>query len=179
MSIPAYERSNEAPPGVVYQRHTARNVILGIVAAIVFLPLLVIGLLYLGIVMTAERQPSMGDAWAATEHYYQALQRQDYMTAYTYLDQHIAMTVDGRPVVVDSATALATVASSVDQQYGPITSYAQTDANFEQGKDVVDQTVHVTRANGEYDVHIKIKWVGGNQLLVDKAKWRIPSADGL
>lgn len=153
--------------------------IIGIVAALVLLPLLAVGLLYLGLVVNEESRPSVGDAWTATEHYYQALQRHDYTTAYTYLAQRVTMTVGGRPVVVDSATALASVARSADQQYGPITAYTLTDGMFELGKYVVDETVHVTRTSGAYDVHIQTEWVGGNQLLVDKAKWRILSADGL
>lgn len=184
MSVPTSRQSDTAPPGESPRRHrhTVRNVIVGIVAAVaalVLLPPLVVWLLFQGMRVTEMQQPSVGDAWTATEHYYQALQRHDYTTAYTYLDQRVTMTVGGRPVVVDSATALASVAGSADQQYGPITAYALTDGNFELGKYVVDETVHVTRTRGEYDVRIQIEWVGGNQLLVDKAKWRILSADGL
>lgn len=39
-------------------------------------------------------------------------------------------------------------------------------------------TSHLTRASGEYDVHIQMAWMGDNQLIVDKAKWKILQVHG-
>lgn len=70
-------------------------------------------------------------------------------------------------------------AHTLDQRYGAVTAYTFSDGVCEQGKDVVDLTVHVIRHQSVCDVHGQISWVGGTQLIVDKAKWKILQADGL
>ena len=81
------------------------------------------------------------------------------------------MTVNGQASVVDSANALASIAQASDQQSGAIMAYTMTDGNFEQGKQIVDMTMRVTRSAGSYDVHIQIGLANG--------KWQILHSDGI
>ncbi len=60
-----------------------------------------------------------------------------------------------------------------------MTAYPFSDGVFEQGKDVVDLTMRVIRHQSVCDMQGQISWVGDNQLIVDKAKWKILQADGL
>jgi len=145
----------------------------------VALPVALLGLLWLGVTIQEQQRVSVGDAFTAAGRYYQALQRQDYPTAYTYVDQHATVTVDGRAIPIGSADALAATAHDLDQRYGTITAYTFTDGMFEQGKDVVDVTVRVTRPAAVYDAHIQMAWVGGDRLIVNKDQWKILQADGI
>ncbi len=77
----------------------------------------------------------------------------------------------GRPIVMNSVDTLATISQALDTQDGVITSYTPTGGNFEQGKDIVDLVVKVTRNGHSYDVHINIELVGND--------WKILSADGI
>jgi hypothetical protein len=158
---------------------TGRIVLVAIGIIVVALPIVLVGLLVLSSAIQDAQRVSVGDAFTATGRYYQALQRQDYATAYTYVDQHATMIIDGRATILGSADALAATARARDLRDGTVTAYTLSDGAFEQGKDVVDLTVHVTRAASEYDAHIQMKWVGGNQVMVDKGKWTILQADGM
>jgi hypothetical protein len=103
--------------------------------------------------------------------YYTAIQKQDYTTAYTYLDSHATITVHGRPVVMNSVGTLAITAQALDTQQGMISSYTATDGNFEQGSTIVDLTLKVTRTSQSFEVHLKIELVGSD--------WKILTADGI
>ena len=70
-----------------------------------------------------------------------------------------------------SVDTLATTSRAFDMHDGVITSYTPTDGNFEQGKDIVDMVMKVTRNGQPYEVHIKIELVGND--------WKILSADGI
>ena len=116
-------------------------------------------------------QPTVGDAMNASGQYYKAIQRHDYTTAYNSLDSHATITMHGHPVVVNSVNTLTTASQASDTQDGVITSFIATDGNFEQGKNIVDLTMRVTRNAQSYDVHIKIELVGND--------WKMLSADGI
>ncbi len=179
MNTPIQERPRAAQPHTSHRSETVRNVIIGIVVAVIALPIVLLGLLWLGITVQEQQRVSVGDAFTAAGRYYQALQRQDYPAAYTYVDQHAALSVDGHVMTVGSADALAAAARTLDQRSGAITTYTFTDGMFEQGKNVVDLTVRVTRPTGAYDVHLQMAWVGGDQLIVNKDQWKILQADGI
>ncbi len=115
--------------------------------------------------------PTVGDAMNATGQYYKAIQNHDYTRAYTYLERNATITVHGRPVRMDSVNTLATASQALDTQDGLITSFTATDGNFEQGKNIVDLTMKVTRNGHSYDAHIKIELVGND--------WKILSADSI
>jgi hypothetical protein len=54
---------------------------------------------------------------------------------------------------------------------GGVSSYIATDGHFEQGTNIVDLTMKVTRTGQSYDVHFKLELASGS--------WKILSADGL
>ena len=113
----------------------------------------------------------MGDAINASGQYYQAIQRQDYTSAYNSLDRNATITVHSRPVLMDSVDTLATRSKALDTQDGMISNSTATGGNFEQGTNIVDLTMKVTRTSHSYDVHLKLE-------LVSK-DWKILSADGV
>ena len=74
-------------------------------------------------------------------------------------------------MLIHSVDTLATTSQALDTQNGMMSSYTFTDGNFEQGRNIVDLTMKVTRTGRSYDVHLKLELVSGN--------WKILSADGI
>jgi len=149
-------------------------ILLTVVGGIVFIVVAFFVLYYVlvaGAFLSDRPGPTVGDAWNATGQYYKAIQNHDYTTASNYLDKDATITVHGRPIVMSSVDTLATTSTALDMHDGVITSYILTDGNFEQGKDIVDIVMKVTRSGQPYDVHIKIELVGND--------WKILSADGI
>jgi hypothetical protein len=118
-----------------------------------------------------SHRPKVGDAINASGQYYKAIQRHDYTSAYNSLNRNATITVHSRPVLMNSVDTLATASSALDTQDGMISSYTATDGNFEQGRNIVDLTMKVTRTGQSYDVHLKLELVGSG--------WKILSADGV
>jgi hypothetical protein len=145
--------------------------VLGILGVLLLVPI-VLTMGFIAYLLYAEsHQPTVGDAINASGQYYTAIQRHDYTTAYNSLDKNAIITVQSRPVVMNSVDTLATASQALDTQNGMITNYTATDGNFEQGRNIVDLTMQVTRSGQSYDVHLKLELVGGN--------WKILSADGV
>jgi hypothetical protein len=118
-----------------------------------------------------SHRPTVGDAINASGQYYQAIQRHDYTSDYNSLDRNATISVQSRPVVMNSVDTLATASKALDTQGGMISSYNVTSGNFEQGRNIVDLTMKVTRTDQSYDVHLKIELVSRD--------WKILSADGV
>jgi hypothetical protein len=72
---------------------------------------------------------------------------------------------------MNSVDTLATASKALDTQDGMISSYTATDGNFEQGRNIVDLTMKVTRTGHSYDVHLTLELVSSG--------WKILSADGV
>ncbi len=143
-------------------------VILGVVL-LVTMVLTIGGLVSLS--YAESHRPKVGDAINASGQYYKAIQRHDYTSAYNSLNRNATITVHSRPVLMNSVDILATASSALDTQDGMISSYTATDGNFEQGRNIVDLTMKVTRTGQSYDVHLKLELVGSD--------WKILSADGV
>ena len=118
-----------------------------------------------------SHRPTVGDAMNASGQYYQAIQRQDYTSAYHSLERNATITVQSRPVVMNSVDTLATASQARDTQDGMMSSYTATGGNFEQGSNIVDLTMKVTRTGQSYEVHLKLELISGD--------WKILSADGV
>ena len=148
---------------------------LWIVLVILGVVLLVPMVLTIGIIASVSyaesHRPIVGDAINASGQYYQAIQRQDYTSAYSSLERNATITVQSRPVVMNSVDTLATASQARDTQDGMMSSYTATDGNFEQGSNIVDLTMKVTRTSQSYNVHLKLELVGSD--------WKILSADGV
>ena len=143
-------------------------VILGVVL-LVTMVLTIGGLVSLS--YAESHRPKVGDAINASGQYYKAIQRHDYTSAYNSLNRNATITVHSRPVLMNSVDTLATASSALDTQDGMISNYTATDGNFEQGRNIVDLTMKVTRTGQSYDVHLKLELVGSD--------WKILSADGV
>lgn len=143
-------------------------VILGVVL-LVTMVLTIGGLVSLS--YAESHRPKVGDAINASGQYYKAIQRHDYTSAYNSLNRHATITVHSRPVLMNSVDTLAKASSALDTQDGMISNYTATDGNFEQGRNIVDLTMKVTRTGQSYDVHLKLELVSGD--------WKILSADGV
>ena len=138
---------------------------------LVLIPVALYLVLFIGFESADKASPTVGDAFTAARHYYQAVQQRDYTTAYSYIAPQATMTVNGQTSIIDSATTLAAIAQTSDQKDGPITSFTPTDGSFEQGKLIVDMIMRVTRSAGSYDVHIQVGLSNG--------KWKILHTDSL
>jgi hypothetical protein len=155
-----------------HPRHKGLWTVVAVVGGLAVLVPVALYLLLVAALWIGDRpSPTVGEAYSAAQHFYQAVEQYDYTSAYTYLDQHATLTVRGQASIVDSATTLASIAQASEQANGAITSYTMTDGNFEQGKSTADITMRVTRSGGSYDVHLKISLTNG--------KWRIVSMDNL
>jgi hypothetical protein len=143
-------------------------VILGVVL-LVTMVLTIGGLVSLS--YAESHRPKVGDAINASGQYYKAIQRHDYTSAYNSLNRNATITVHSRPVLMNSVDTLAKASSALDTQDGMISRYTATDGNFEQGRNIVDLTMKVTRTGPSYDVHLKLELASGS--------WKILSADGL
>jgi hypothetical protein len=97
--------------------------------------------------------------------YYQAIQNQDYTTAYTYLDTS-GVTVAGQSV---TQTAFVQGAQLDDTAKGPVTSFSQTNVNVDSSGNTATVTMSVTRNGSSYTVNLQMKKEGSN--------WKITSAD--
>jgi hypothetical protein len=146
------------------------RIILTVLGVIVLIPIVLLGFLIFW-AYHGPHAPTVGDAFNASGQYYNAIQHHDYTTASNYLRGNATITVHGRPMVMNSVDTLSTTSKALDTRDGVITSYTPTDGNFEQGKDIVDMVMKVTRNDQPYDVHIKIELEGND--------WKILSADGI
>ena len=102
------------------------------------------------------------------QSYYQAIERQDYTQAYTYLDSNATFTVDGQPVAITQAYAFTTEATMLDNTLGPVSSFSLVSIH---PNDFSRINVSVTRKGSSYLVHLQLKQVGSD--------WKITSADGI
>jgi hypothetical protein len=155
-----------------HPRHRVLWTVIAIVGGLVVLiPVALYLILFVAFGIADRSTPTVGEAFTTAQYFYQAVEQHDYTAAYTYLDQHATLTVNGQVSSVDSTTTLAALAQASEQANGAITAYAPTDGNFEQGKSIVDMTMRVTRSGGSYDVHLKISLANG--------KWRIVGMDNI
>lgn len=113
-------------------------------------------------------------ARAVVESYYDALQRQDYSGAYSYLDPRIALIIDGQSQPI-SATLFTQAAHAYDRQRGTISTFdiisMSTTASGGSGGSA-EVTVRVTRGAGTpYVVHLHVRQEGSD--------WKIIGFDNL
>src|SRR5436309_301800 len=94
------------------------RIVLVILGVVLIVPLvLTIGIIASLWYATSHR-PSVGDAMNASGQYYQAIQRHDYTTAYHSLDKNATITLQSRPVVMNSVHTLATASQALDTRDG-------------------------------------------------------------
>jgi hypothetical protein len=97
--------------------------------------------------------------------YYQAIEKQDYATAYTYLDTS-GVTVAGQTFTKD---AFVQAAQLYDTAKGKVSSFSQTGMNLDSSGNTATVTMSVTRNGSAYTVNLQMKKVGSD--------WKITAAD--
>jgi hypothetical protein len=102
-------------------------------------------------------------------NYYNAIESQDYNSAFTYLDTS-AITFQGRTITPQLFSQAGQV---VDQTKGKVTAFsiANTSTNSNNGNSTAQVTVSVTRNNTSYDVHLGLRQ--------ESSGWKITSLDNL
>ncbi len=99
-------------------------------------------------------------------NYYSALSKQDYATAYSYLDTNTA-SIQGHTLTEQE---YAQVVQIVDTTQGKITKFSSASFNTD-NSNAATVTMRVTRSSRTYDVHLQLKKIGND--------WKIVSVDRL
>ncbi len=154
--IPNYAPQQQQPPK---KRRRWPWIVLGIVVVL----LLVCGggfvlLFYLG---------THNGATDAASQYYTAIEKQDYNTAFTYLDTS-NLTLNGQGL---TQSLYIQGAMLIDQTKGKLTAYSitNTSLNSNNGVNTAMLTVSETRNGAPYDVHVQLKQ--------ESSGWKITSLD--
>ena len=139
-------------------------VILGVVAVLL---LACVGSVF-AVVYFASHSP----ATDVVNHYYTAIEHQDYATAYGYIDPSITLTTQAgsQQITQDLFTQ---VAQGFDTAKGKVTGYSitNTSLNSNNGVSTGDFIVSVTRNGPAYNVHLQLKQEGTD--------WKIVGFDNL
>ena len=107
----------------------------------------------------------VGPAYTVNQ-YYNAIEKQDYATAYSYIGTNLTTTT-GKTVTQDLYTAAA---QALDLTKGKVSNFSV--GNISSSNNVTSVTVSVTRANAApYDVRLQLQQVNGS--------WKITSYDNI
>lgn len=100
-----------------------------------------------------------GPTLTATE-YYQAIEKQDYATAYNYLDTS-KVSLQGQAL---SQQAFIKAAQLLDTTQGPVTKHNIT--NIQVNNDTATLTVTATRGGSSYEVHLQLQKIGDSWKII-------------
>jgi hypothetical protein len=99
--------------------------------------------------------------------YYSAVQKQDYNTAYSYIDQNLTAS-NGQPLTQQVYTVAA---QALDEVKGKVSRFS-VGGNISVTNNTASVTVSVTRGStAAYDVHLQLQQVNGI--------WKISSYDNI
>lgn len=98
--------------------------------------------------------------------YYSAVQKQDYNTAYSYIDQNLTAS-NGQPLTQQVYTVAA---QALDEVKGKVSNFS-VGGNISVNNNTASVTVSVTRGGTAYDVHLQLQQVNGS--------WKITSYDNI
>ena len=99
--------------------------------------------------------------------YYQAIQKQDYTTAYTFLDTS-SVSVQGQQITEDTFVILA---QTVDKTKGTASGFHQTSVNVDTTAGTAAISMSVTRNGASYPVQIQLRQINND--------WKITFVDNL
>jgi hypothetical protein len=123
------------------------------------------GVGFFGQTVTTALAPS-----ATANSYYNAIKKQDYATAFTYLDTSGA-SVEGQQITQDAFVLLA---QTVDKTKGTVSSFSQSGFNLNTSTSngtTATVTMNVTRNGSTYTVHL--------QLRQENNVWKITGVDNI
>jgi hypothetical protein len=101
------------------------------------------------------------------EQYYQAVQKQDYATAYTYVSPGATVSLQGRSFPVTSQQSYTLLAQTLDRSLGTASQHT----SHIDGSNTSSFSVTVTRGGKHFLVHLTLSQSGND--------WKITSADGI
>lgn len=99
--------------------------------------------------------------------YYQAIQKQDYTTAYTFLDTS-SVSVEGQQITEDAFVVLA---QTVDKTKGTVSGFRQTSMNVDTTAGTAAISMSVTRNGASYPVQLQLRQINND--------WKITLVDNL
>jgi len=112
-------------------------------------------------------------AKTVSQQYYNAIQSQDYASAYSHLDPTLKLTSQGQSQQINEQL-FTQEAQTYDQAKGKVSAFSITGVNISSSSttgNTAEITVNVTRNNKSYDVHLKLQQEGND--------WKIVSFDSL
>lgn len=148
-----YQPVGAPPPPPPMPRKKSRR---GLWILLVIVALLVIGGATTAIILVVTG-PSRA-VNSVVQSYYNAVEQQDYATAYTYLD-HQYTTAAGLQIRL-SQSAYTLTASATDLATGKLTAYTITNTEITNG--VATVTLNVTRGGTVRQVSVQLLQIGGN-----------------
>jgi hypothetical protein len=107
---------------------------------------------------------NLGGSDSTVQNYYKAVEQQNYATAFTYFAPGATFTSpqDGKTVQIPTEQVYATVAESVDQEYGAVSNY-QTSS----GSDDSHIIAKLTRGTQQYSVNLTLTQIDGNWKILN------------
>ncbi len=140
-------------------------IVLGIIGGVIVLSCAVCGILFatgVGFFAKTIAEPAI-----VVNQYYSAVEKQDYATAYSYIDQNLTAS-NGKQLTQQVYTLAA---QGLDTVKGPVTKYTFGN-NISVTNNTASVTVSVTRGSAPaYDVQLQLQQVNGS--------WKITSYDNI
>jgi hypothetical protein len=157
------------PPQQPRQSRRALWIVLGIIGGILVLSCAFCGILFaLGAGPIASIVGSIAGPTNVVNQYYNAIQRQDYPTAYSYLDTNLIAT-NGQTLTQDLYT---TGAQALDLAKGKVSSFSIGNISLTNNNNTATVTVSVTRGSSPpYTVQLQLQKVNGT--------WKITSFNNI
>jgi len=142
-------------------------IVLGIIGGLIVLSCALCGILFaLGAGPLSNIVRSIAGPAYTVNQYYNAVEKQDYTTAYSYIDQNLTAS-NGQPL---TQQVYMLAADGLDTVKGKVTNFNVK--NVTTNATATNVIVTVTRANGSsYDVHLQLQQVNG--------AWKITSYDNI
>jgi hypothetical protein len=159
--VPGY-----APPQQPGRSRRTLWIVLGIFGGLIVLSCAICGILF---AFSAGPLASIFGKIAApalvVNQYYSAVQKQDYNTAYSYIDQNLTAS-NNEPLTQQVYTVAAQL---LDTTKGKVSNFSV--GNISVTNNTASVTVSVTRGSTAYDVHLQLQQVNGS--------WKITSYDNI
>jgi len=158
--VPGY-----APPQQPGRSRRTLWIVLGIFGGLIVLSCAICGILFVagvGFFAKTVAAPAL-----TVNQYYSAVQKQDYNTAYSYIDQNLTAS-NGQPLTQQVYTVAA---QALDEVKGKVSRFS-VGGNISVTNNTASVTVSVTRGStAAYDVHLQLQQVNGT--------WKISSYDNI
>jgi hypothetical protein len=157
------------PPQQPRQSRRALWIVLGIFGGLIVLSCALCGILFaMGAGPIASIVGSIAGPTNVVNQYYNAIQRQDYTTAYSYLDTNLIAT-NGQALTVELYT---TGAQALDLAKGKVSSFSIGNISLTNNNNTATVTVSVTRGSSTpYTVQLQLQKVNGT--------WKITSFNNI